>query len=97
MKKYIPVNLGFVKDDIKSLVNNFQSISASIVDIVDTVTSNRNRVKVLEDSPIATFTTAGRPTRTEKKVFWGINTTTNKINHTRDGGVTWYNADGTGA
>ena len=97
MKKYIPINLGFDKGDVLSLVNNFKAISTSILDIISKVNSNEKRVVVIENKTIATFTTALRPTKTETTVFWGINTTTNKINHTRDGGTTWYNADGTGA
>jgi len=97
MKRYIPTNLGFGKDNITSIVNNLQLISASILDIISVVARDRDRVKALESQEIITFTTTGRPTSTEKTVVFGVNTTTNKINYTIDGGATWYNADGTGA
>lgn len=44
---------------------------------------------------VGSWATASRPTITPTSRHIGINTDTNKLEHTADSGTTWYNADGT--
>ena len=97
MKKYTPINLGFKAGDVVSIKNNLKAISSSILSVVSFYDRTDARVSSLEENVVTTWTTATRPTKTNKTTYIGINTTTNKLEYTYDGGSTWYNADGTTA
>lgn len=83
------------------IITNLNSISASIKSIITEVRLNRTNSSTnatnIQNNAVQEWTTALRPTTSPTKIVIGINTTTNKLNHTRDGGATWYNADGTAA
>jgi hypothetical protein len=96
MKIFNITNIHFGTDRIKEFcINNFNSIGSSIKSIVTEVRSNSTKISVLESKVTESWETTERPDVTDSEITIGINTTTNKLNHSIDGGSTWYNADGT--
>ena len=99
MRIYRPVDVALASKHTTSfIINNLNAISSSILSIISAVRVNNGRIdqtnSVLEERALGSWITADRPTSTPTEVVMGINTTTNKIEHTVDGGTTWYNADG---
>jgi hypothetical protein len=99
MKQYNVSGLNFIEQMERFVVNNLTAISQSISGIITQIRSNRasideNAISIVNNT-VQEWTTALRPTILPTQIAVGINTTTNKLNHTRDGGTTWYNADGT--
>jgi len=101
MRRYSVTDLPRIKDIQNFARRNLESVSVSVADIISVVTQLRSRVASAEASisndAIRAYTTTLRPTSTANLNTIIINTTTNKLNHTIDGGTTWYNADGTAA
>jgi len=99
MKEYKVADLQFISDLTNFSVRNLTSISQSIRTLITAITRNRNDVATnttnIADMAINAWSTVDRPTSVSLDNYIGINTTTNKLNHTIDGGTTWYNADGT--
>ena len=102
MRIYNPTKLNFGTERIFEMcVDNFNAISASIKSIVAQVRGNRDNLASLtitvSNGTVEAWATVDRPVTTPNAVTIGINTTTNKLNLTYDGGTTWYNADGSAA
>lgn len=102
MRNYTPISLNVTGDNIRGmLINNLNAISASILSIITAVRGNTANIAAnaveTDGLRIQSYTTVARPTSTTNATMIVINETTNKLNHTRDSGTTWYNADGTGA
>jgi len=99
VKDYKLADLQFISDLPNFCVRNLTNISQSIRTIMTAV--NRSRADIathttyIESTKLEAWTTANRPASLAMDNYIGINTTTNKLNHTIDGGATWYNADGT--
>ena len=101
MKEYKVSSLNFISNLQDFCERNFISISQSITTIITAINVNRSRIGTntlyIENTRLNAWTTTNRPAILPVSNYIGINTTTNKLNHTIDGGTTWYNADGTAA
>ena len=99
MRIYKPIDVALSsKSTTTFIINNLNAISSSILSIISAVKVCRGvgdyNTQSISDNRIGSWATSDRPTKTVNDVTMGVNTTTNKIEHTVDGGTTWYNADG---
>ena len=96
MKIYNVTDRNRIGDIALFAERNLESVSGSILSIINRV-NNLARSLATKNDKIEAWATTDRPTVTKERITLGINLTTNKTNHTVDGGTTWYNADGTAA
>jgi len=101
VKQYNVSWLNFIDQIQDFTFSNLTSLSQSISSLITQIRVNKasiaTNVTDIQNGKIQEWTTALRPSTSPTLIVVGINTTTNKLNHTRDGGTTWYNADGTAA
>ena len=101
LRGYNVTDLQRIKDIEAFVKRNLDNVAIGVNEAVNVLGAVRNSLVKLrtdvENDALKAYTSTTRPSSTKNTNVIIINTTTNKLNHTRDGGTTWYNADGTAA
>jgi hypothetical protein len=99
LKGYKVTDLNRIGDLTNFVSRNFDSVAIGMAEVVNVLRQVRTGLALartdIENDSLKAYTTTNRPTNTKNLNTLIVNTTTNKLNHTIDGGTIWYNADGT--